>query len=105
MSPRSNPSTSTIYEWAEQLRRKMMEEYRLVQEAEYAAAEHATNGVMLNKKHANRYHDTWDVFFAAGPVRTAYASEELLEHLAAHPMTTRTAFEKQWVENHLEGAL
>lgn len=105
MSPRSNPSTSTIYEWAEQLRRKMMEEYRLVQEAEYSAAVDATNGVMLNKKHANRYNDSWSVMFSTARLRALYASEELLEHLATHPVTTRTAFEKQWVENNLEGAL
>lgn len=104
--PRPHKSTSTIYAYAETLRREMLEEYRLVQEAEHAAAEAATNGVMISKASAKEhwYLTGWDVMFAGRAYRERHQSEELRDHLAAHPVTTRTAFERQWLENHLAGA-
>lgn len=95
------PSTSAIYAYAEELRRTMLDEYRLVQEAEYAAAVEATCTVMLNAAGWASPYDEWEVFHRSGVMLDAYGSEELKLHLKKHPRTTRTAFEKQWLENYL----
>lgn len=93
--PRRRPSTSSIYAYAEDLRKAMLVEYRLHQEAEFAAAEEATHGYM-----ARNGRRGWDVFFGPPNVFEAHATEELKTFGRG---TTRTQFEKQWLDNYLGG--
>jgi hypothetical protein len=89
-------STSSIFAYAAELRKQMLEEYRLVQEDEYARALHATNGYMTRDG-----KDSWDVFFGPPNVFEKWATDELKEH--GRP-TTRTAFEREWLNNYLGGS-
>lgn len=56
------PSTSSIYAYAESLRREMLAEYHIVQEQQYEAAVEATNGYMVNDRGRERGMTGWDVF-------------------------------------------
>lgn len=96
--PRPHRSTSAIYAYAETLRQEMLAEYQTVLEAQLEAAGAATNGVMLNKRGRARGLTEMDIFTANNVIFQAYASEELREYLAAHPRTTRTSFEEQWLD-------
>lgn len=100
---RRNRSTSTIYAYAETLRRQMLTEFMALEEVELVAAEDATNGIMLNAR--AKSCGMWvDAVFRGSPsVVAAYASEELKDYLREHPRTTRTKFEKHWLENYLNG--
>ena len=91
------PSTSAIFHYATDLRRAMLAEYRVLQEAEIAAAEEATRGVLVNDRGRALGLDSWGVFFGPPFVVQAYGSPELLEYLRTAPRTTRTAFEAQWL--------
>lgn len=100
--PKPHPSTSAIYAFAEELRREMITEYGAVREAQYAAAVDATNGNMVNARGKYLGVDSWAVF-ESPTLRAAYGSPELLEHLDAHPRTTRTEFEAAWLERWRSG--
>lgn len=89
------PSTSSIYAYAESLRREMLAEYYIVQEAEHNAAVVATNGYMVNRRGRERGLTGWDVFHGPPNVFEAYATDELKDH--GRPLT-RTAFEREWLE-------
>lgn len=89
------PSTSSIYAYAESLRREMLAEYHIVQEQQYEAAVEATNGYMVNSRGRERHLTGWDVFHGPPNVFDAYATDELKEH--GRP-TTRTRFEKDWLQ-------
>ena len=91
-------SNSSIYAYAEELRRRMIDEYRVVQEAEYAAALHHTNGFMV--RHGA---DSWTVFNGPPTAVAAYGTQELLDYLAENPRTTRTEFEREWLNDYLAG--
>lgn len=89
------PSTSSIYAYAESLRREMLAEYHIVQEQQYEAAVEATNGYMVNDRGRERGMTGWDVFHGPPNVFDAYATDELKAH--GRP-TTRTGFEKDWLQ-------
>lgn len=99
--PKPHRSTSSIYAWAEGLRQDMLREYQDVLEAQLEAAGAATNGVMLNRRGKARGITELDIFTGNNVIFQAYASDELRDHLAAHPRTTRTAFEAAWLERWL----
>jgi len=103
VSPRRHPSTSAIFAYAARLRIACLREYRVLQEAEYAAAEQATNGVMLNTRGWQRGVDPRDVIYGPPVMLDAYGSEELQEYLRHHPRTTRAAFEREWLDQYLGG--
>ncbi|QNA93233.1 MULTISPECIES: hypothetical protein [unclassified Microbacterium] len=64
--------------------------------AQYEAAEEATNGAMLNARGREKGVDPFSLFMGNETRALAYASEELVEHWAAHPRITFAKFEKQW---------
>lgn len=72
--------------------------YQDVLEAQYEAAEEATNGYMVNARGQAKGWTGMAVFTGPPTVVQAYASDELKEHLAAHPRTSTRAFEAQWFE-------
>lgn len=89
--------SDAVAEW-----RECRAEYDDTLYAQYEAAEEATRGAMLNARGRARGIDAFTLFM--GPERRAfaYASEELVEHWAAHPRVTFAAFEKQWQRNRDE---
>ena len=94
---------SAIYDHAADLWDRMHREYRLVSEAQYHAAEVATNANMVNARGRAAGWASWDVFHGPPSVVTAYGTEELWDHLNDHPRTTLRAFEAQWVQTYLGG--
>jgi len=90
-------SNSAIFAQARRLRMEMLTDYRALQEAEYAAADAATRGNMVNRRGRALDWSSWDVLYGSPGVLAAYASDELKEHLLTHPHTTRTTFEREWV--------
>lgn len=92
------PSTSSIYAYAESLRKEMLAEFAVVQEQQFARAEHETNGYMVNERGRQKGLSGWDVFHGPPSVFEAYATDELREH--GRPLT-RTAFEQAWLESRV----
>lgn len=95
------PSTSSIYAYAESLRRDMLADYSILQEAEYDAAVNATNGYMVNARGLQKCLNGWDVFHGAPNVFDAYATDELRDYTKERPRTTRTTYEHHWLESHV----
>lgn len=77
------------------------EEYRL---SAYEAASEACRGRLLNDRGRRAGIDAWDLFIGNEARARAYASEELLEHWAAHPRVTVAAYERQVLDRHLYDA-
>lgn len=92
---------SEIYSYASSLWAEMSADYQAVAEAEYAAAVTATNAYMVNSAGQLRGYTSWRVFTGNAYVRKAYGTQELQDHLAAHPRLTQAAYESQWLSNHL----
>lgn len=89
---------SAIFTAAAGLAREMLAELDAVRVAEYEAASAATRGHMLSRRGLAAGVDSWTVFLGNRAVLAAYGSDELREHLAAHPRTTRAAFEAEWLD-------
>lgn len=90
---------SAAREWAQ-----MRRDYQDVVEAEYAAALAATNGYMVNRAGVERGWTTWRVFTGPPNVVAAYGTDELRDHLAAHPRLTLARFEQQWLDDRYQEA-
>ena len=63
----------------------------------YAAAEHETNGALLNECGRRRGIDPVSLFMGPAARAFAYASEELVEHWSTHPRMPYVEFERQWL--------
>ncbi|MGW8430907.1 hypothetical protein ACWGJ9_07255 [Curtobacterium citreum] len=83
------------------LYRQIRAEFEDVRTAAYELALEETRGRLLNDRGRNAGIDAWDLFIGNEARARAYASEELLEHWAAHPRITVTAYEQQVLERHL----
>ncbi|MHC9046734.1 hypothetical protein ACYX8G_19280 [Microbacterium saperdae] len=81
--------------------RECRAEYDETLYTQYAAAEEATRGAMLNARGRAKGIDPFSLFKGPEVRALAYASEELVEHWAAHPRVTFAKFEKQWQSNRL----
>ncbi len=84
--------SDAFYAW-----RECRAEYDSVLYAQYEAAEAATNGAMLNARGRQKGVDPFSLFMGNETRALAYASEELVEHWAAHPRITFAKFERQWM--------
>lgn len=84
--------------------RRMRAEYQDVHEAQYAAAVAATHGHMVNRRGLDRGWTSERVFTATPVAVRAYATRELLDHLAGHPRTTLAAYEAAWLETLMEAS-
>lgn len=78
--------------------RSCREEFELYRESAYAAAENATNGVLINKRGKAAGIDPYSLFIGNGARARAYASRELLDHWDRSPRITFEQFERQWME-------
>lgn len=78
--------------------REMKAEWDDLHEAEFMAAEEATNGVMVSRYGHHVGVTSRAVFKHTYP---KYASEELLAYLREHPRTTLAAFELQWMRGRV----
>lgn len=76
--------------------RECRAEYDETLYAQFEAAEEATWGALLNARGRARGIDPFSLFMGPEVRALAYASEELVEHWAAHPRITFAQFEKQW---------
>lgn len=94
-------TSSPVFAWIARQWRQIDAEFMLARQAEYDTAVKETNGVMVNARGVAAGWDTWRVFTGSHNVLAAYASEELRDHLAAHPRTRREDFERTWLENWL----
>ena len=84
--------SSPIFTWAKQAYAEMRAEYAIVQEAEYARAQEATNGYM--SLHDN--YSAWEVFN-----KNIYRTDELIEHLEQFPSTKADDFEQEWLDGRV----
>ena len=94
---------SAIFAHAAELHAPMQRDLALVREAQYAAAVDACNGNLVNARGRAAGVTSWDVFTGGRHLVTAYGTDELRDHLAAHPRTTLAAFEREWITAHLGG--
>lgn len=97
---------SAIYNYAATLDDACRDAYQLYLEAWLAGAEEATNGVLVNARgRALGFHAT---ALITGPGhhkrRAAYATDEMRDYFARHPMLTYQQFEAQWLREHTAGA-
>lgn len=90
---------SAIFDVATAQWRRMRAEYQDVLDAQYAAAEHTCNGNLVNARGRAAGVTGMDVFTGPPNVVTAYASDELAEHLRNHPRLTLAEFERQWLDS------
>ena len=88
---------SLLFAMALEQYRELHDEFDLIRYATYETAVEVTNGAMLNRRAATRGVSDWDLFTHNNVFAMAYASEELIEHWAAHPRPTFAAFERQMV--------
>jgi hypothetical protein len=79
--------------------RECRQAYDDVLYAQYARAEAATNGRLVNAEGRQRGIDSLSLFM--GPAIRAYrwASEELIEHWDTHSRMTFADFERQWLND------
>lgn len=70
--------------------------YEETRNAQYIAAEGATNGAMLNARGRAKSIDPLSLFMGNEARALAYASEELIEHWHTHPRIPFATFERQW---------
>lgn len=97
---------SAIYNHAAELDRECREAYQLYLEQYLTTVEAVTNGATVNPRgRALGFHT---VQLVTGPGhhmrRKAYATRELQDHVAAHPVLTYAEFERQWLAARLGGA-
>lgn len=76
--------------------RQCRDDYELHLEAQYAAADKACRGILLNKRGRARGISAESLFLGPSSRAHAYASEELLEFWHEHPRITFAQFERQW---------
>ena len=84
--------SSPIFTWAKEAYAEMRAEYAIVQEAEYARAEEATNGYMTT----NDDYNSWSAF-----KQERYLTQELIEHLEQFPSTKADDFEQEWLDGRV----
>lgn len=87
--------TSTLIRAALDQIAALRAEHRLIIEADYADAEAATNGVMLNERGRMRGINPYALFTHNRTFFSAYASEELVEWRASHPHLSFEEYERQ----------
>jgi hypothetical protein len=75
--------------------RSIREEFELVREAAYEAAETGCSGVLLNHRGKRKGIDPYSLFIGSDIRARAYASEELIEWWAEHPRLTFAQFERE----------
>lgn len=85
--------TSPIIRAALDRLKELRDEHRLITQAAYEAAEEATNGVMLNERGKARMIDPYSLFTHNHTYLLAYASEELVEWIEAHPRLSFADYE------------
>lgn len=73
--------------------RQIRSEFSDYLEAQYAQAEHDTNGVLLNARGKAQGIDAFSLFYGNRVRVTAYASDELLDWFAEHGRTTFAEYE------------
>lgn len=86
----------SVWDQARETWQELVAEFRLIVEAEYAAAVEATGGAMVNARGREKGWDSWGVFRGNRSVLLAYGTEELVEHLTQYPRTTLRAWEAAW---------
>lgn len=72
--------------------------HRLTIESDYARAETATNGAMLNERGRVKGIDPWDLFTHNPTFFRAYASPELVEWREAHPHLSFAEYERMMTD-------
>jgi hypothetical protein len=68
-------------------------------DAQYDAAEHDTRGNLLNARGRHHDIDPRSLFYGPAARVTAYASDELLDWVAAHGRTTFAEYERARTEH------
>lgn len=74
--------------------REIRDEYQLVLEAHFRAADQATGGNLLNRDARARGISSWSLFMGPEVRAQRWASEELKYHWVSHPRVTFAAYEK-----------
>lgn len=92
---------SPIFAHAVEEWRRLRDEHALLIEHQYAAAEAATRGNLLNKRGRENKIDPFTLFYGTEARAMAYASEELIEYWAAHPRVPFSAYEAAAVTGHV----
>lgn len=87
---------SPVFSNAINLWRECREAYGLHLEAQYAAADEACAGVLLNKRGIAAGIASESLFLGPRARAEAYASDELREFWQANPRVTFAQFERQW---------
>jgi len=87
-------SSSLIIRAAFDQWREVREEYQLVLEAHYRAADDATGGNLLTRDARKRGITSWSLFMGQESRAQKWASEELKYHWQSHPRVTFAAYEK-----------
>ena len=72
---------------------QLRDEHRSITLHAYMQAEEAVSGAMLNDRGRRAGIDPYALFTHNTTFMRAYASEELIEHLAAHPRLTFEQYE------------
>jgi hypothetical protein len=90
---------SAIFDHAAELWHQCRADYDVYLEAAEHAAELATNGYAVNDRGRARGY-TLALLMTSGPlVVRAYATPELLDHLAEHPRITFATYERAWFDD------
>lgn len=92
-------STSPLIRAALDRMAELRQLHRDAVEADYAAAEEATNGAMLNERGRMRGIHPFHLFTHNRTFFSAYASEELVEWRANHPHMSFAEFERQMLDD------
>lgn len=87
---------SPIFQFASDLYREMRQEFELTLEAAYAAAELATNGVLLNRSGRSEPIDPYSLLTGPWSRVERWASEELIEHFQTAGRPSVAEFEREW---------
>ena len=74
-------------------------EHRLIVENDYAKAEEATGGAMLNQRGRMKGIDPFHLFTHNRTFFSAYASEELVEWRAEHPHLSFAEYERMMTDD------
>lgn len=93
---------SAIFTHAAMAYREMRQEFELVLEAAYAAAEEGTRGAMLNSLGRQEHVDAYSLLI--GPWRRVekYASPELVEWFEMKGRPSLSDYEAEWMLNRGE---
>lgn len=93
---------SAIFEHAAELWHRCRADYDVYLESIEHAAELSTNGYAVNARGLARGYSL-RLLLVSGPlVVRAYATPELLDHLAHHPRMTLATFERAWLADLLD---